>query len=85
MVATGRLELGLFKRSRYVERLPTKPTMKIWVACASQGPLDVALARFVVSTARKSRSVSFNPIAFCLGLGIAAEVNSFCEQSFQST
>jgi len=42
MVATCRLELGLFRRSRHVER-PAKPAIKIWgAACVSQGPLYAA-------------------------------------------
>lgn len=81
MVATCRLELGLFRR-------PAKPAIMIWgAACVSQGPLDAACA--AIRRIRRCGKLRYGFVqtdrVFCLCQVMTAEPISFFEGYFQST
>jgi hypothetical protein len=87
MITTYRLDPGLFKRSRHVER-PDKPAIKIWgAAFASQGLLDAAHgAIHCIRRAEGRDPVSSKPDrVFCFCLVVAADLISPLEDNFQST
>jgi hypothetical protein len=87
MITTYRLDSGLFRRSRHVER-PDKPAIKIWgAAFADQGPLNAAHgAIHCIRRAEGCNRVSSKPDrVFCFCLVVTADLIAPLKDNFQST